>query len=240
MLWTLESMEHGAETPENAPAEGRFVLHQHRDGGGAHLDLRLEEGAALRGWRIDAETLASGAWAEEKAPHRPEWLDDDHDARRLDAGLYRWESRDADGGVLLLRGGGGARRLAWRREPGLSAACLGGLLRAARELGRPPEALPGLLRDGGEARSLAVSRLCALGRELDGASFDAAAWRALLEPLDLRGVQRHLAAFEARLDRLHPPMPVSRPEPLETDEDAARDTARRDRDALAIARSAKG
>lgn len=238
MLWTLESLENGADAPDGSAPEGRFVLHQHRDAGGAHLDLRLEEGGALRGWRIDAESLAPGAWAGEKAPHRAEWLDNDHDARRLDAGLYRWESRNADGGVLLLRGREGARRLVWRREPGLPPACLGGLLRAARELGRPVAELPELARDGGEARSLAVSRLCALGRELEGAAFDAAAWRALLEPLGLRGVRRHLAAFEARLDRRHPPMPVSRPEPLETDEAEVRDAARRGRDALAIARNA--
>lgn len=218
MYWKIVSVE---PVPGAAPAEEsapRFVLHRHTDARGPHLDLRVEDGhGRLRGWRIAADDLAPGADAEAKRPHPAAWLDEDGAALRLDDGRCVAESVAEDRVTVLLCGRAETRRVALRAETPLPAGCARALAEAAREHRLAPETLAGLVRDGVEARDRAVARLCALGRELDGPSFDARAWRDLMAPLGLPEIRAHLAGFEARLDRLHPPEPVSRPEPLARD-----------------------
>lgn len=211
----------------------RFVLHRHHDAFGPHLDLRLEQDGHLLGWRIDGATLAEGAWATEKAPHPPRWLEQDGEAQREDAGRYVWLSRDAEGGALLLRGARGTRRVAVRRRDTLPPRAARALLGAMRAGGHAPEALAGLARDGALARERAIQRLMGLGRELDGAGFAPETWRRTLDPLDLAGIHGHLRAFEARFDAKYPPRPVSRPEALPEEAPAAGPGAAR---ALAILR----
>ncbi len=219
MFWTLVSVEPldaaAARAADAAPIEGRFVLHRHRDALGPHLDLRLEQDGCLAGLRVDADALEPGAWAAEKPPHALHWLRKDGDAVRMDAGAYAWERRDAHARVMRLDGARGVCRLEWRRMEGLPPRCVRALIEAGRVVHAAPDRLAGLVRDGAEARERAVARLCGLGRELDGPAFDAAAWRRLLEPLSLREIHGHLAAFETRFDRAFPPEPVSRPEALE-------------------------
>lgn len=215
MHWTLENVEALDPAAAGTARDGRFVLHRHHDAEGPHLDLRMETGGCLAGWRIDGDALAPGATAGDKAPHPLRWLDQDGSAQRLDRGEYAWESRDADTWTVLLRGARGALRLVWRRERGLGPAAARALALAAREHGVTQDRLAALAGDGVEARNRAVARLCALGRRLDGAHFDEASWRALLAGLSLREITGHLAAFETRLDGLFPPEPASRPEALD-------------------------
>ena len=228
MFWTLASVEPldpaAARAADAAPVEGRFVLHRHHDAEGPHLDLRLEQDGCLAGLRVDADALAPGVWAAEKAPHALHWLRQDGDAVRVDAGAYAWEERGPDRRVLRLDGIRGPQRLEWRRAGSLPPRCIRALAEAARDTHTAPDRLAGLVRDGAEARTRALARLCGLGRELDGPAFDAAAWRRMLEPLTLREIHGHLAAFETRFDRAFPPEPVSRPEALE--DEAQRGTAR--------------
>lgn len=218
MYWKIVSVEPvpgAAPAAENAP---RFVLHRHTDAHGPHLDLRIEDGhGRLRGWRIAADDLTPGADAETKRPHPAAWLDEDGGAVRLDEGRCGPGAAAEDRVTVLLCGRAETRRVVLRAESPLPVASVRALAETAREHRLAPEALPGLVRDGVEARDRAVARLCALGRELDGPSFDARAWRALLAPLGLPEIRAHLAGFEARIDRLHPPEPVSRPEPLAPD-----------------------
>jgi hypothetical protein len=77
MYWKLSEMRR--EPSDGAPPVGekRFVLHRHVDADGPHLDLRLEAGNCLLGWRIAGEELNPGCWASEKAPHPKSWLDED-------------------------------------------------------------------------------------------------------------------------------------------------------------------
>jgi hypothetical protein len=227
MFWTLSSVEPldsaTARAADVAPVEGRFVLHRHRDTQGPHLDLRIEQDGCLAGLRIDADALAPGAWASEKAPHALHWLRQDGDAVRVDAGAYAWEQCETDVRVMRLDGAQGACRLEWRRVDGLPPNCVRALIEAARAVHAAPDRMAELVRDGAEARGRAIARLCGLGRELDGAAFDAAAWRRMLEPLSLREIHGHLAAVETRFDRAFPPEPLSRPEALE--DEAQRATA---------------
>ncbi len=227
MFWTLVSVEPldpvTVRAADAAPIEGRFVLHRHRDAQGPHLDLRLEQDGCLAGLRVDADALEPGAWAAEKPPHALHWLRQDGDAVRVDAGAYAWEHRDEARRVMRLDGAHGVRRLEWRRVEGLPPHCLRALIEAGRTAQVPTDRLADLVRDGAEARERAVARLCGLGRELDGPAFDAAAWRRMLDPLSLRDIHGHLAAFETRFDRAFPPEPVSRPESLE--DEAQRATA---------------
>ena len=72
-------------------------------------------------------------------------------------------------------------------------------------------------RDGETARKRAVERLCALGRELDGDSFDEKMWRSTLSHLLLKEIHGHLRSFERRFDEKHPPLPVTKREKLESD-----------------------
>ena len=65
----------GMQPNSDGPWDGRFVAHRHLDAQGEHVDLRLECGDRLIGWRVDARGLEHGAWATEKGPHPLRWLD---------------------------------------------------------------------------------------------------------------------------------------------------------------------
>ncbi len=233
MYWRMEWETEAP--PETAALEGRFVLHRHRDNEGPHLDLRLERDGYLLGWRIDAEELENGVWAVDKPPHPAHWLDSDGPAVREDAGGYAWLERGEDGDRLLLRGSRGARVLRVGRVQGLPARCVRELRHALAVHSAEPGAAARLIADGVHARRRAVERLCGLGRELDGAAFDAEAWRALLAQKTLAEVETHLRAYEVRFDGKYPPQPVSQPAPL--DAPAAEPEARRAQDAWAILRN---
>jgi hypothetical protein len=228
MIWIIDGVETiPADARDDAmkgmKGAGRYVVHRHRDEDGPHLDLRLEHGDCLIGWRIAGTALAEGVCAEEKSPHPLHWLEKDGECVREDAGQYAWLSRDAQGGGLLLRGADGERILRLRRTEGLPADCILGLrdLMDREELSAAD--LAGLIEDGLSARGRALARFQGLGRELDGPAFDGGMWRKTLAPLSLREIHRHLEQLELRFDAEHPPLQVSRPEPLE---DGAAATAR--------------
>lgn len=209
---TVETLEDASTTFK---PQGRFVLHRHHDADGAHLDLRLEaEGCAL-GYRIGGLALADGAWATEKQPHPLAWLDQDGDAIREDAGLYAIAAESEDTRDVILHGAHGARLLRFTRDASLNAASAREVAITLRELARAPEHAAQLIRDGVLARQRAVARLCGLGRELDGPHFDETQWRGLTAALPLDELHAHLRAFERRFNEKYPPLPVSRPEPLE-------------------------
>lgn len=211
-------------TPEGvaaggAPDEGRFVLHRHLDGDGAHLDLRLEQEGYLLGWRIDGVQLDEERWATEKSPHPLHWLERDGDAVREDEGVYAWVERSAEGGTLELRGRSETRRLRVSKVRGFPARCAQSVLEAMARHSVEGDAVAGLIGDGLCARNRAIERLCGLGRELDGRAFDDRMWREVLSGRSLEDVQRHLHGFELRFDAKYPPQPVSQPEALEGEEE---------------------
>jgi len=222
MYWQL--IREPADPADALPAawDGRFVLHRHTDDGGPHLDLRIEHGGVLLGWRIDGTSLDGAPWAIEKGPHPVHWLDQDGDAVREAAGQYAWLERDADGGLLLCAGPGGAFRIRVTRVEAPRPAEVRALAEALAEHGVAAADAPRLLADGLTARRRAVARLCGLGRELDGSAFDEAVWRRMLEGLPLDEIHGQLRAFEVRFDQAHPPRPVSRPEPLSGGDDPPR------------------
>lgn len=228
MFWKIAELTDTQPPPANFTPAGRFVLHRHTDAEGDHLDLRLEADGHLRGWRIDAESLAAGAWATEKAPHPLRWLDDNGDAARIDAGEYVVESWGRDGSAIILRGAAGTRRIVMGRAPELPVSAARAIVTALRDREISPDDAPGLLADGLAARSRAIQRLCGLGHELDGDAFEEAVWRKTLSGLTLDEIHQQLRAFEVRFDQKYPPLPVSRPE---TESETPRN-----RDAMAIAR----
>jgi len=197
-----------------AGVDGRFVLHRHCDAQGPHLDLRLEQDGHLVGWRIDAAALSGAPWATAKAPHPLQWLDQDGDAVREDAGVYQWLEYSAGGGVLLLAGNAGTKRLHVSREQGLPARYVRSICEALAECGAGTDQAGRLILDGMAARRRAVARLCGLGRELDGDAFDEAVCRRALSGLSLDEVHGQLRAYEVRFDRKYPPRAVSRAERL--------------------------
>lgn len=215
MLWKL-CWNAGADLEALSDvSEGRrFVLHRHRDGQGAHWDLRLEQDGYLMGWRIEGDSLEAETLALEKSPHEVLWLERDGDAVREDEGRYAWLCRDADGGELELRGRSGVRRVSVRRAAGLSARSIEALGACLRAHGVAEEGAAALIEDGLRARQRAVSRLCGLGRELDGRSFSDDLWKKSLQGLSLREIEAHLAPYEARFDAKYPPQATSRPEAL--------------------------
>ena len=233
MFWKM-NVEKIAEPFELEPskAEGRFVLHRHRDAGGVHLDLRVECGACLRGWRIDGDALVDGCWAMEKAPHPLRWLEDDGDAVREDAGRYCWEHRGVDGGSLVLLGERGPYRIRIERQSGVTPGAVRAMYAALDEVQADAGDAASLIRDGAAARGRAIERLCGLGRELDGRAFEDAVWRKTVSGLTLDEIHTQLRAFEVRFDALYPPQPVSRPEALPEDGSESRSEA-----ALSILRS---
>ena len=215
MYWTMAVSE-VAETGGTAP-QGRFVLHRHRDADGEHLDLRLEAEGYAAGYRIGGVSLRDGAWATEKLPHPLAWLERDGDAVREDAGVYAVLRHTAELREVELRGSAGTRVLRFERESSFDAASAREVALALRDTRSSPGDAGQLVRDGAAARAQALGRLCALGRELDGAAFDEGRWRRMLSGLSLEELHGELRGFEARFDARYPPQPVSQPEPLEDD-----------------------
>lgn len=232
MYWTLafEREEPGVAV-DGSTVDGRFVLHRHRDSLGPHFDLRLEQGGALAGWRIDGDSLEGPLWASEKASHPLRWLDVDGDAIREDVGGYCWLSRGRDSVSLRLMGEGGSWLVTAERSAGLSPSAVRAVSEALAPDGFGDCDAAQLVSDGVVARQRAVERLCGLGRELDGAAFDEGVWRQVLRGLSLEDIHGQLRAFEVRFDVKYPPSPVSFPERLGGDESVDRAEA-----ALAIAR----
>jgi hypothetical protein len=222
MYWKLTCEGARAEDLPETPAEGRFVIHRHCDAAGPHLDLRLECGDYLNGWRIDASELDAALWAEEKAPHPTAWLERDGDAIRADHGAYRWVERNRDRRVLVLEGEHGLTKITAERVATLApnaAAAVHETLRA-QDLG-DNEAVQ-LITDGLTSRRRALERLCGLGRELDGDAFDDALWRKAMRTCSLDELNRQLRSFELRFDQKYPPQPVSQPQPLPDDSSETR------------------
>ena len=203
-------------------ADGRFVLHRHRDAQGPHLDLRLEQDGYLLGWRIDGDALDGEPWAEEKAPHPLYWLDGDRDAVREDEGTFAWLDRSPTNKTVVLRGRGGDRTVRFDAAACLSASVARGIAAALEERGITALRAGALIADGQRARQRAIERFCGLGRELDGEAFDEGVWRRLLEGSTLDEIQTYLRAYEVRFDQKYPPAPVSRPEPLDEDGESGR------------------
>ncbi len=224
MFWEVTEIERLTVAPDEGvmpEAAGRFVLHRHRDAGGDHFDLRLEQGDCLTGWRIAGDTLEAGCWATKKMPHPTTWLEQDRDARREKCGTYAWRFQEEGRCGLLL-----TDAITLERCDGLSVAAIRALAAMARAHRISLAALPGLAEDGLTARSRSVERFCGMSRALDGEGFDEAGWRRLLAGMTLAEIGERLAKVEARHDRTHPPAPVSRPERLDAQEDAARNRTR--------------
>ncbi len=232
MYWTLTlERQDSASDVDGGVADGRFVLHRHRDSIGPHFDLRLEQGGALVGWRIDGESLDGSLWASEKASHPVRWLDVDGDAVREDAGSFRWVSRDHDGVSLRLVGEDGVWLVRGERVAGLSPGAVRSVAEVLGASGFSDCEAARLVADGVAARRRAVERVCGRARELDGSAFDEGIWRQVSRGLSLEEIHGQLRAYEVRFDVKYPPSPVSRPEVLDEDESGGRAEL-----ALAIAR----
>ncbi len=234
--WLIEKVDDGREADCSArevPEGKEFVVHRHRDEEGEHLDLRLEDGEVLVGWRLPRDTserLSDGqeVVCELKRMHPRRWLEvDDEGCFVEDAGRYRWLERGADRGVGVFGGKRFVGRYRFVRrelsEEPASDRCEKSVSLIRKELGldlgraEDAEKLLASVRDGETARKRAVERLCALGRQLDGDSFDERMWRCTLNHLLLREIQGHLRSFERRFDEKHPPVPVTKREKLESD-----------------------
>lgn len=223
MFWKVR-FESESTPPEVADIEpvGRFVLHRHTDLEGEHLDLRLECGGHLQGWRMDGTSLEGELWAREKAPHPVRWLDEDGEAVREDSGVYAWERLGPEGGVLLLEGREGWRRVHIALERQFTAGAAQAISEVLVSCNADVSAAAKLITDGVSARNRTIERLCALGRELDGSAFDDAVWRKTLCGLTLDEISAQLRAFEVRFDLKFPPQPVSRPEVLDGEGEESR------------------
>jgi hypothetical protein len=212
MYWTLTITP--AEPAQPATPDGRYVLHRHRDAIGAHLDLRIETGECLTGWRIDATSLDGEPWATEKAPHDLRWLKHPGDAICLEVGTYHWLESNEDERALVLHSNGESRIVRARRVDGLPPVAVRDILHALDEASARECDAARLIADGATARTRAIERFCGLGRELDGPSFDDTLWRRTLAQLSLDEIHVHLRAYETRFDHKYPPTPTSKPEPL--------------------------
>jgi len=240
--WVVEKVRDARETERHAQDSAemkRFVLHRHHDDRGEHLDLRLEYGHVLVGWRMPSDALdrlgrGENVVCELKRLHPQRWLDvNDAGCVVEDAGSYRWLVSATDGGVALF-----------------DATRFSGTFRFSRQKNRPEQApdayeksvclmkkelgldiaraedvaqLLAVARDGETARKRAIERLCALGKELDGDSFDEHTWRATLCPLSLSQIHAHLRSFERRFDEKYPPMLVTKQETLDPGGDKHRE-----------------
>lgn len=222
MYWEITEIKEMKAAPEGASA-GRFVLHRHHDGEGAHFDLRLESGDCLVGWRIAGDQLEAGCWATEKMPHPPAWLEEDRDAKRENAGVYSWQHQGEDRCSLVLTGTKGATLLTLNRRSGPTVDEVRALATLALEHDQTPSTLPQLVEDGLTARARSVERFCGLSRALDDDGFDETGWRRLLSGMTLGEIGERLAKVESRYDRIHPPSPVSRAERLDGENAPARD-----------------
>ncbi len=221
MLWKVTSESQESITKDLPFHDGRFVLHQHRDNRGEHVDLRVEWGDTLLGWRIEGNPFAEqGAWAEEKMPHPRHWLTQDGNALREDSGLYRWLDRNDAQRRILLKGRKIDSILTFVRVDDITPSTIGVIRDVLLQHRLDPRDAASLIRDGMAARKRATARLCGLGKELDGNTFDEGVWRKALSHLSLDEIHQQLRAFELRYDLAYPPEPVSKPEKLIESSDA--------------------
>ena len=235
--WVIERGQ-DEQRLERSDREGsggkRFVLHRHRDETGEHLDLRLEDGEVLVGWRMPHDALArmtrgDSVPCELKRIHPKRWLDVDEDGCAVeDSGTYRWLSAGVDRRIATFEGKQFSGTYTFSRANERTTSVLAPyreLLRLIEnelglDVGRA-EDLAQLLeraRDGDTARKRAVERLCALGRELDGESFDEMTWRDTLRNLSLAEIHTHLRSFERRFDEKYPPLAATKRERLESED----------------------
>jgi hypothetical protein len=232
MIWRVTAEPHTDSSRAIDLPGGRFVLHRHIDRDGPHRDLRIEWDGYLLGWRIDGDPFAGEAWALEKGPHSLKWLERNADAVSEDKGTYHWAQRDGDVRRLVLTSEQGVRTLRFEKAAALTPKIIADVAKVAQQTGIDPGQAARLIADGAHARERAIARLCGLGRELDGSTFDEAIWRRSLSALSLDDIHHQLRAYEARFDATYPPQPVSRPEAL-----PGEDTQRSAAEALAILRS---
>jgi|GEM_PF-358236 len=234
--WVIEKVDAGraAERSDVGTSESRtFVLHAHRDDAGDHLDLRLEDGDLLVGWRLPPDAVEQLAFGKQvpcelKRIHPRRWLEVDEEGCTVeDSGTYRWVTKSGARALIAFRGErlAGVYSVTRQERGGRSPADGYGESvafiqeKCGLDLGRTDDAAELVARahDGDTARKRAMERLCALGRQLDGESFDEQMWRKTLGGLSLREIYGHLRPFEKRFDQKHPPMPVTRQERLESD-----------------------
>ncbi|MCC6144863.1 MAG: hypothetical protein IT368_13740 [Candidatus Hydrogenedentes bacterium] len=131
-------------------------------------------------------------------------------------------------GSIVASGSQGTRFVAQSRESPIEALvqdrrhatppAATAILELAERHQLSTERIGALVEDGLTARRRALARFCGLGKELDGATFDEAAWRATLEHVSLDTIHQHLRAYEVRFDQKYPPAPTSQPEPLDFEE----------------------
>lgn len=219
MYWEItrvwQEEEQAAGEAEHA---GRFVMHRHVDKEGPHLDLRLEHGDSLLGWRIAGESLEEGQWATEKMPHPVEWLSRNHGLERRLEGQWRWVERDETRCTVALWDGESTLCILLEACKDIQAEEVRTLAQLAQKEKIAFSALASLVEDGIQARMRAVARFCALSRTLDGEGFDEAGWRQLFTSMSFNEIGERLAKVEIRHDRSYPPQPVSEPELLEEEE----------------------
>ncbi|NLN94262.1 MAG: hypothetical protein GX130_13290 [Candidatus Hydrogenedens sp.] len=222
MYWKITKVWSREEGAAQEDCAGAFVMHRHQDEEGLHLDLRLEHGESLLGWRIGGEELEEGLWATEKMPHPVAWLHSDQGLQRCMEGHWCWEERKENACTVALRDGEQSLYLRLERCDGIGTEAVRALAEMAKEKGISFSALAGLAEDGLHARSREVTRFCALSRTLDGEGFDEEGWRGLFAGMSLREISERLARVEIRYDKLCPPQPVSQPEALTEEDQSAR------------------
>ena len=198
-----------------------YLMHRHEDEGGMYLDLHIERpGCSAARWMMDIDVLDRLSAGEEIVctlnPQDSVRLVEQDVAEYtvVDEGTYT-DAGETEGRRRLVFSG---RVLDGEFE--FRAVCDNSTVTALAEVIREepgamlePESVEefaAAARDGRVARRRAVERLCGLGRELDGDSFDGQLWRRMLDGLSLSEIHRQTARFERRFDEKYPPQPVSR------------------------------
>ncbi|MFC1735120.1 hypothetical protein ACFL1X_03320 [Candidatus Hydrogenedentota bacterium] len=216
MSWMFRRLGDSGDGSEGY--DGRFVVHEHVDVHGEHVDIRLEAGSCLIGWRMRSLSELKGRL---KALHPLRWLDVDVDnCKRVDGGEYRIVSRQVGGIEIEFAGDRLSGHFEAKEVISGGDGLVEGLveeLRAELEVRGPDVVLPGsdadfvmvLMRDGLNARRDALERMCSLGRDLDGDAFPESFWRERQSSLSVSDMKDNLALLERRFNEKYPPRPLS-------------------------------
>ena len=181
-------------------SSGQYIIHAYTKHSDKYLDLRLNCGDYLSGWRIYGYgELACEMWGEPKLPHNPGVLEDSN-FTCIDRGIFKWYANSEKDWLLELESESGQTKVyTVERHWGLPANIQSAIITLTEEKGYSPEEVLTLLNEGLQAREWVITKICGIGKYIEGEAFCEQAWRDVLKKKPFHELRECLTSWQKRL-----------------------------------------